>query len=259
MLRLIAFILLIVSFKIEAYDYAFISRDPFTSIHTLTINPNEYCITPVRANGRETVRSLAIQHAAIAAVNGGFWESDGTPAGILKINHVWHGMPIKNRGAIGWNDCGKEVFIDRLLTSDYGEIIPYFSNPKEWENLEHIVGGSPLLVFKGNIIEDFSPEQTLQSFILKRHARTAVGIQDNGNWVFVVVDKAGFAGGMTIREMAEFMLNLGCINSLNLDGGSSSTMVIEQNVINTPFGKVLEKGKFVEAVSDAILIYKRGT
>lgn len=255
---MITFILLIVSFKSEAYDYAFISRDPFTSLHILTINPDEYCIMPVRAKGRETVRSLSIQHGAIAAVNGGFWKSDGTPAGILKINHVWHGMPTKNRGAIGWSNCGKEVVIDRLLTTECGEIISHFTDPRDWENLEHIVGGSPLLVFKGNLIEDFSPEQTLQSFILKRHARTAVGIQDNGNWVFVVVDSAGFAGGMTITEMAEFMLNLGCVNSLNLDGGSSSTMVIEQNVINTPFGKVLEKGKFVEAVSDAILIYQRG-
>ena len=50
------------------------------------------------------------------------------------------------------------------------------------------------------------------------------------------------------------MLNLGCVEALNLDGGGSSTKVIEDQVINEPSGKI-EDGKWVEAVSDAILIF----
>ena len=51
------------------------------------------------------------------------------------------------------------------------------------------------------------------------------------------------------------MLDLGCIEALNLDGGGSSTMVIEGSVVNEPHGKILENGKYVGAVSDAILIF----
>ena len=60
---------------------------------------------------------------------------------------------------------------------------------------------------------------------------------------------------MTIKELAEFMLELGCIEALNLDGGGSSTMVLDEIVINEPCGKIQENGKQVEAVSDAILIF----
>jgi len=60
---------------------------------------------------------------------------------------------------------------------------------------------------------------------------------------------------MTIKELAELMLDLGSIEALNLDGGGSSTMVVNGIVINDPCGELREDGKQVEAVSDAILIF----
>lgn len=75
--------------------------------------------------------------------------------------------------------------------------------------------------------------------------------------VFVVVEGRyfGFLGGMTMHELAEFMQMLECSEALNLDGGSSSTLVIEGAVINESNGTQLEMDKFVEPVSDAILIH----
>lgn len=107
------------------------------------------------------------------------------------------------------------------------------------------MGGAPVLVQNGNLIGDFTPVQTLESFLVKKHPRTAVGIRSNGDWVFVVVDGRffGIIGGMTMKELAQLMLDLGCVDALNLDGGGSSTMVIEGQVVNDPSGKVREKGK----------------
>lgn len=104
---------------------------------------------------------------------------------------------------------------------------------------------------------DFSSEQTLNSFLFLRHPRTAVGIKENGEWVFVVVDGCSyrFFGGMTIKKLAGLMFELGCVDALNLDGGGSSTMVLEGTIANKPCGEILEDGKHVEAVSDAILIF----
>ena len=250
------------------------SNGYFTSIHVLIVDPKEHAIIPVKASGdsieRETVITLSKRYGAVAAVNGGFWKINGSPAGILKINHHWYGTPVKRRGAIGWSLNGQKVLIDRMLTNfqlkdcpSGGKIeviqpsIPTHTTPEEWKELEHIVGGTPVLVRNGNVMGDYSSEQTLESFLVNKNPRTAVGIKDTGEWVFVVVDGRyyGFLGGMTIKELAELMLELGCIEALNLDGGGSSTMVVEGMVINEPCGKIQEDGKQVEAVSDAILIF----
>lgn len=258
----------------SGFLYECFSNGHFASIHVLIVNPNEHLIVPVKASGkeicRETVSTLANRHGAAAAINGGFWKLNGNPAGALKINHQWFGTPVKPRGAIGWSTTSQKVLIDRILTNyslsecpldSQIEIIPVSTPPhttsEEWSELEHIVGGTPVLVRNGNLIEDFSPEQTIGSFLFNKHPRTAIGIKENGDWVFVVVDNRfyGLFGGMTMKELSQMMLNLGCIEALNLDGGGSSTMVLEGRVINEPCGKVEEDGKYVEAVSDAILIF----
>lgn len=262
------------SSDVIALSYEYISDGCFTSIHVLTVDPKEHVIRPVKALGedvtRETVITLANRYEASAAINGGFWKLNGNPAGILKIAHHWYGTPTKPRGAIGWANNGKKVMIDRVLTSceftscpdkSLIEVFPVSDPPRttseEWKEMEHIVGGTPILVSRGILIEDFTPEQTLESFLIKKHPRTALGIKDNGDWVFVVVDGRfnGFLGGMTIKELADLMLDLGCIDALNLDGGGSSTMVVEGIVISEPCGSIQENGKQVEAVSDAILIF----
>lgn len=262
--------------NVFSFSYEHFSDGCFTSIHVLTVNPKEHAIMPVRATGkdikRETVSTLAKRYQAVAAINGGFWKLNGNPAGILKIDHHWHGTPVKPRGAIGWSNNGETVIIDRVLTNHdlnncpdeslietYPVSDPHNTTSDQWKEVDHIVGGTPVLINKGSEIEDYSPEKTLETFLTKKHPRTAVGIKSNGEWVFVVVDGRfhGIYGGMTIRELADFMLDLGCIEALNLDGGGSSTMVIDGVVINEPCGSLQENGKQVEAVSDAILIYNK--
>lgn len=260
-------IISLVSIPTDAFAIAYkkLQNGWFSSVHVLTVDPKEYIMFPVKASGeeiaRETVASLAKKHQACAAVNGGFWKLNGDPAGILKINHQWFGFSDKPRGAIGWSMGGQSVIMDRVLASrnENCELTTDKQIAEEWQELEHIVGGTPLLIKNGALIEDYSPEQTLKSFIANRHPRTAVGVKANGEWVFVVVDGKflGFLGGMSIKKLAQFMLNLGCVHALNLDGGGSSTMVLEGRVVNRPSGKLRERGKRVEAVSDAILIAPR--
>ena len=63
---------------------------------------------------------------------------------------------------------------------------------------------------------------------LVRHPRTAAGVtQDGRRLVLVVVDgrRPGWSAGMTLPELAAFMLELGVHDAVNLDGGGSSTIV----------------------------------
>ncbi|KAF3361688.1 hypothetical protein PHSC3_001811 [Chlamydiales bacterium STE3] len=251
---------------VDALSYHYFPEGLFTSIHILIVDPKENSIFPVKAQGnkikRETVATLAKRHSALAAINGGFWQSDGRPSGALKIDGHWYGTSTKLRGAIGWSQDGKNVLIDRIVAfrpndgTDNVRIIPESTSEEEWNRLDHVIGGAPLLIKNGCIIEDFTPEGTLKSFIFKRHFRTAVGIKETGEWVFAVVDGSiqGVAGGMAIKCLAKFLLSIGCVEALNLDGGSSSTMVLNNHVINSPCGSIKEQNKKVEAVANAILI-----
>ncbi len=127
-----------------------------------------------------------------------------------------------------------------------------------WNSLDYIVGGTPILLYQGNKVTNFECEQTLPTFLSKRHARTAVGILPNGNWIFVVVDKAASVDGMTIYELTDLMAELGCTDALNLDGGGSSTMVYKGAIQNSPHGEEPEgPNHTTRRVSDAIVILKK--
>lgn len=129
----------------------------------------------------------------------------------------------------------------------------------EWDSLDYIVGGTPLLLYNNARIFDLESEQTIPTFLSNRHARTAVGILPNGNWIFVVVDKTELFDGMTMYELSDLMMRLGCMYALNLDGGGSSTMVCEGVIKNSPHGDEDEGAgqNTVRRVSDAIVVLSK--
>lgn len=94
------------------------------------------------------------------------------------------------------------------------------------------IGGTPALLKNGKIDIDQSYGD---SFNLDRHPRSAVG--DNTDNIFLVaVDgrRQKDAPGMTLLELAEFMLSLGCVNAINLDGGGSTRLLHNGDAINRP-------------------------
>ncbi len=141
------------------------------------------------------------------------------------------------------------------------EIIPHFAKKEHylaWQMVENVLGGSPLLMYHGKVVQDHSIERLRSPFLTNRYARTAVGILNNGHWLFAVVEQSALTGspGMTIDELATFMQALKCEYALNLDGGGSSTLYINNAVINHPDGS--EDDEYMwsvsRPVSDAILI-----
>ena len=56
--------------------------------------------------------------------------------------------------------------------------------------------------------------------------RTAIGIKENNDVVMVVCDgRTANSNGMVLTDLANYMVSLGCVTAINLDGGWSSTMV----------------------------------
>jgi len=89
------------------------------------------------------------------------------------------------------------------------------------------IGGGPSLVREGKP----RPFEGLQL----RHPRVAIG-WNKTHFFMVVVDgrQAGLSVGMTLAELANYMIKLGCEYAMNLDGGGSTTMWVMGQVMNSP-------------------------
>jgi exopolysaccharide biosynthesis protein len=111
----------------------------------------------------------------------------------------------------------------------------------------------PTLILGGKIVEDYTSESPkfVGDFVDKPHPRTAVGQEKDGTLLFVVVDgrQPNLSVGMTLPELAKFMKELGAVDAYNLDGGGSSTMVVENRIVNSPSDRSGER-----PLSDAIVI-----
>lgn len=91
----------------------------------------------------------------------------------------------------------------------------------DWQNVAYAVGGGDMLVENGVPQSGF-----LLDSAEHRAARTAVGIQANGNVVVYAIDKSSTSAGMTLPELAAHMAEMGCVRAVNLDGGGSTTVGI---------------------------------
>lgn len=83
--------------------------------------------------------------------------------------------------------------------------------------------------------------------------RTAIGIIDENHYVFVVSDgRTSESTGLSLYELANVLKDLGCTTAYNLDGGGSSTMVFNNEVVNNPttMGRTISE----RSVSDIVYI-----
>lgn len=110
-------------------------------------------------------------------------------------------------------------------------------NPR-FSGISNLIGGWPRLIKDGkNIIKtNKNAEGVIERFSENRHPRSAVGFdKDSTTIFFIAVDgRQKSSRGMTLEELADFMIGEGLYQGLNLDGGGSTTMVINNVVVNQP-------------------------
>ena len=99
-------------------------------------------------------------------------------------------------------------------------------------------GAMQVLSFGPALIEDGEIAVTQNEEVGKAMAsnpRTAIGIYEDGHYVFVVSDgRTDESEGLSLYELADFLQELGVETAYNLDGGGSSTMVYQGEVVNNP-------------------------
>ncbi|BBM85370.1 phosphodiester glycosidase family protein [Candidatus Uabimicrobium amorphum] len=115
------------------------------------------------------------------------------------------------------------------------------------------VGGGPMLVYSRLPSVTWEQEVFFGSGIgntTQKQPRTALGYTPDQHLLIVVVDgRQTSSAGISLIELADIFVNLGAEKALNLDGGGSSTLVINGDLINRPQGGEIER-----EVASAIVI-----
>lgn len=102
-----------------------------------------------------------------------------------------------------------------------------------WNGVKHIISGGPYLIKDGEVYIDVTAQKL--TAITGRNPRTAIGYTQEGNIIIITADGREKASvGLTLGELARYMKQLGCVNAMNLDGGSSTVMYSAGEVLNVP-------------------------
>ena len=211
--------------KIALIDY----RENDTDIHMadVKVSSSEYLKTAFAQssygrNVTEKTSDIAESVNAILAINGDYYGAQ--ESGYVIRNGVIYRETAKsgNEDLVIYGDGSFEIIDEDDITAE--------------ELLEK--GAQNVLAFGPALVEDGSVSVTEDEEVGKAMAsnpRTAIGIIDENHYVFVVADgRTSDNEGLSLYELAEFMESLGVQTAYNLDGGGSSTMYFNGQIINKP-------------------------
>lgn len=213
-------------------------------------------LEPIVANSRDETSDLAIQAGCFAAINAGYFNmSDGESASYIKVKNKLVCDPRKNKALTG-NEKLKP-FLPRIFNRSELRVYKKLEKGLETEIVSHnlpipsklrllssLQAGPRLLPKLNSEAEGFirktAQGKTVDSIGTKRKAaRSAIGLTGRGDYVIVCVEggrKKEFSKGTSLKTLAQFMKEIGCVSALNLDGGTSSTLVVKGTLDRFGFG-----------------------
>jgi len=182
---------------------------------------------------RDSIESMALLNNALLAVNGDYY------------GNTSEGVVIRNGVIYRANRTGCDVCV--LYYDGTMRVMPGSSFSVEdaiaqgaWQAWTF---GPALLDLDGSVLTSFSSTGR----IISANPRTAIGYYEPGHYCLIVVDGRGESAGISLPDLSQLFYDLGCQAAYNLDGGNSSIMVWNNQVINEPSGGGRES-------SDALLI-----
>ena len=215
-------------------------------IADITVSSAEYLKTALAQNtyGTNVTAKTSVTAAnnnAILAVNGDYYGANST--GYVIRNGVVYRDTVREDS----NNGDLAIYKDGSFKIIYEDEISADQLVKD-EVVNLLVFG-PSLVENGEIVVDTNSEvgQSMAS-----NPRTAIGIIDENHYIIVVSDgRTSESQGLSLYELAEVMKSYGVKTAYNLDGGGSSTLYFNGQVINKPTtnGNISER-----AVSDIVYI-----
>ena len=192
-------------------------------------------------NITDTTSDMAEENNAVLAINGDYY-------GARQSGYVIrNGVVYRNQGSNGEDMViSKDGTLSFISESD--TTTDSLIQKQAWQ----VLSFGPVLVENGQIAVTENDEVGMA---MASNPRTAIGTVAKNHYLFVVSDgRTSESAGLSLYELANFMKSLGATNVYNLDGGGSSTMVFQGEVVNNPTtngNKISER-----AVSDILYIGK---
>jgi len=100
------------------------------------------------------------------------------------------------------------------------------TSPPDFDRYPHIVGAGPLLLQNRQIVPDAKAEHFSNAFIAQKAIRSGICTTARGTLIIAAVHNRTGDAGPTLAEHAQVAQLLGCVNALNLDGGSSTSLYL---------------------------------
>lgn len=215
-------------------------------IADITVSSAEYLKTALAQNtyGTNVTAKTSVTAAnnnAILAVNGDYYGANST--GYVIRNGVVYRDTVREDSSNGdlaiYKDGSFKIIYEDEISAD--QLVK--------DGVVNLLAFGPSLVENGEIVVDTNSEvgQSMSS-----NPRTAIGIIDENHYIIVVSDgRTSESQGLSLYELAEVMKSYGVKTAYNLDGGGSSTLYFNSQVINKPTtnGNISER-----AVSDIVYI-----
>ena len=213
----------------------------------ITLSSSDYLKTAFAQNAYGTnvtakTSVTAADNNAILAVNGDYYGANST--GYVIRNGVVYRDTVREDSSNGdlaiYKDGSFKVIYEDQISSEQ------LAN----DGVVNLLAFGPALVENGEIAVDTNTEvgQAMAS-----NPRTAIGIIDENRYIIVVSDgRTSESEGLSLYQLAEVMKSYGAKTAYNLDGGGSSTLYFNGQVINKPTtggNKISER-----AVSDIVYI-----
>ena len=233
-----------------------VSFDAGGRSHVVTIDG----IDTTRARGHLMLFTPMYHADTDTAPTGTEWPIDGSPPRVGRVRVKQGRTPIPPAGAVlsyGGTDlpadlaaltAGTRVTLRAHWTTTFG------MSGSRLDSAESIVGGAGLLRVKGRSLADWPATQTLggQVFVNARHPRTIIGEDAHGGLWLATVDgrDSSYSIGMTFADLERLCARLDLTGALNLDGGSSTGMVVRGKLVNHPAAGTPQ-------VNNAILVVAR--
>jgi uncharacterized protein YigE (DUF2233 family) len=101
-----------------------------------------------------------------------------------------------------------------------------------FEGFPNIMGAGPVLLENGRVVADAIAEQFSPTFAVQGADRSGIGQTADGTVLLAVTHNRIGGAGPTLSEWAQILKRLGAVNALNLDGGSSTTLYLGEQILD---------------------------
>ena len=219
-------------------DSAITPEEPQIEISTCRVNDTNVYVADILLPSVESLKTAFAQDTYGRKITATTSDTAMENDAILAINGDFYGARERGyviRNVILYRDTPSNADVLCIYTDGRMEIV----DPQEKSAQELLDNGAwqvfsfgPGLLEDGEILVDTNDEVGMA---MASNPRTAIGMIEPNHYIFVVSDgRTSDNEGLSLYELADFMKNLGVATAYNLDGGGSSTMVYQGEIINTP-------------------------